>query len=76
MNTMAPGQLVLGAIIIACFVAICAAASGHPDNAHPPADASDLTAHPDFLPPQGEAFGGGRCAVAGLPACRTDGGKK
>ncbi len=29
-----------------------------------------------FLPPQGEAFGGGRCLLAGLPAWQTVGGKK
>src|SRR6185437_2043842 len=33
-------------------------------------------AHTGFLPSQGEAFGGGRCAVAGSPAWRTEGGKR
>src|SRR6185312_6250879 len=35
---------------------------------------SYLEACPGFLPPHGEAIGGGRCALAGLPAWRTDGG--
>ena len=39
-------------------------------------EANDLTACTGFLPPHGGAIGGGRCALAGLPAWRTDGGQK
>src|SRR6202012_5968218 len=40
----------------------------------PPCYRNERAANTGFLPPQGGAFGGGRCLLAGLPAWQTDGG--
>src|SRR5262249_47570357 len=60
------------------FIASCSSISPHPAPAPGQSirNKTPLSAYTDFLPPHGEAISGGRCAVAGLPACRTDGGIK